>query len=123
MKHLLFVPFLLLLISCSADAQKPTKENITKAIKSTWEKAASSLEPQKTVTINEIKMGTSSKANYAQELEGVPKGALVTMAKIDFTQNIFYTGETQHTRRIMTAWVYKNAFGEWEVMNTGTVYP
>ena len=123
MKNLLFFPIVALLISCSADAQKPTKDNITKALKSTWEKEATSLEPKKTVTINEIKFGTSEKANYAQQLEGVPKGAMITNIKIDFTQNLFYNNDTQHTRRIMTAWVYKDAFGEWAIMNTYTAYP
>ncbi len=123
MKSFLFFPVVALLISCTADAQKPTKDDITKALKSTWEKAATSLEPKKTVTVSEIKFGTSEKSNYAQQLEGVPKGALITNAKIDFTQNIFYNNETQHTRRIMTAWVYKDAFGEWAIMNTYTAYP
>lgn len=123
MRRLLFIPVMAFLVSCSADAQKPTRDDVTKAIKSTWEKAQTSFEPKTTVTINNIRFGTSEKSNYAQQLEGVPKGALITNAKIDWTQNLFYTNETQHVRRIMTAWVYKNSFGEWEIMNTGTVYP
>lgn len=123
MKRLLLFPIMAFLISCSADAQKPTMNDVTKAIKSTWEKAQTSVEPKKTVTINDIKFGTSEKSNYAQQLDGVPKGALITNAKIDWTQNLFYSNETQHVRRIMTAWVYKDQFGEWQIMNNGTVYP
>ncbi len=123
MKRLLLFPIMVFLVSSSADAQKPTKDDVTKAIKSTWEKGPTSSEPKKTVTINDIKFGTSEKSNYAQQLEGVPKGALITNAKIDFTENKFYNNETQHVRRIMTAWVYKDAFGEWAVMNTYTAYP
>jgi hypothetical protein len=117
---LLFMSFTLL--NCS-DAQKPTKADITKVMNTTWEKAASSLNPKVTVTINDIKLGTSSKANYSQELSGIPKNALVTSAKIDFTENTFYTGETRKVRRITTAWVYKDQFNEWAVMNTATTYP
>jgi hypothetical protein len=123
MKNLLFFPIAALLISCSADAQKPTKDDITKSLKATWEKAATSFAPKTTVTVNEIKFGTSEKSNYKQQLEGVPKGALITNAKIDFTENTFYTSETRKVRRIMTAWVYKDAFGEWAIMNTYTAYP
>jgi len=68
-------------------------------------------------------LGTSAKSNYAQQLEGVPKGALVTHAKIDWNLNSFYSNETQVTRRITTAWVYKDQFDERAVMNVGTVYP
>jgi len=123
MKNLFFFSIAAFLISCSANAQKPTKDDVTRSLKADWEKAATSLSPKKTVTVNDIKFGTSEKSNYAQQLEGVPKGALITNAKIDFTENTFYDKETQHTRRIMTAWVYKNAFGEWAIMNTYISYP
>jgi len=123
MKNLFFFSVALFLISCSANAQKPTKEDISKALKSTWEKAATTLEPKKTITINEIKFGTSETASTTQQFEGVPKGAMVTHAKIDFTQNLFYNDETQKTRRIMTAWVYKDAFGDWAIKNAGVIYP
>ena len=125
MKQLLFLPVIALFMSCSGGGggEKPTKEDVTKAMKLTWEKAASTTAPKSTVTINDITFGTSEKANYAQELEGVPKDALITNAKIDFTENIFYDSETKHTRRIMTAWVYKDKFNEWAVMNTYTAYP
>lgn len=109
--------------SCSAQTGKPSKEDIVAVMKDVWEKAASTTAPKTTVTVNNIKMGTSEKSNYAQQLEGVPKGATVTHAKIDFTHHTFYTNETRNTRRIMTAWVYKNQFDEWSVMNVGTVYP
>jgi len=128
LKNLRFVLLLALMMpvmGCSADAKgdKPTKQDINKVMKTTWEKEPSSLNPKVTVTINDIKMGTSAKSTYAQQLEGVPKGALVTFAKIDFSTNSFYNNDTQKVRRITTAWVYKDQFGEWAVMNTATVYP
>jgi len=119
-------PFLLLislLFSTISQAQKPTANEVTATLKSTWEKPGTSTSVKTTVTVNSIKFGISEKSNYAQQLEGVPKGSLITHAKIDFTQNSFYTNETQHVRRIMTAWVYKDQFDEWAIMNTGTVYP
>ena len=81
------------------------------------------MEPKMTVTVNSITRGSSEESNYAQQLDGVPKGAEITNAKIDFTQNLFYNNETQHVRRIMTALVYKDQFNQWAIMNTGCVYP
>jgi hypothetical protein len=124
MKQFLFSSVLVLLVSCSGgEGQKPTKDDVTNAIKSSWEKDASNTAPKTTVTMNDITFGTSENSNYAQQLEGVPKEALITNAKIDFTENIFYTDQTKHTRRIMTAWVYKDSFDEWAIMNTYTAYP
>jgi hypothetical protein len=122
MRHILFFLLSFVIVSCSS-GQKPTKEDITKVIKATWEKAASSFNPKVTVDINDIKVGASTKSNYAQELEGIPKSSLVTSAKIDFTENSFYSNTTRKVRRIMEAWVYKDKFGEWSVMNTATTYP
>jgi len=125
MKQLLFFAVIALLTSCSggSDGEKPTKDDVTKALKLSWEKAASTTAPKSTVTVNDIQFGISEESNYAQQLEGVPKEGLITNAKIDFTENIFYNDETKHTRRIMTAWVYKNQFDEWAIMNTYTAYP
>src|SRR5665647_493399 len=113
------------LLACSSNAtgEKPTKDDVIAVMKGNWEKAGSNLNPKVTITINSITFGSSAKANYADELEGIPKNALITAAKIDFTTNTFYSNEVQKTRRIMTASVYKNKFNEWDVMDTGTVYP
>ena len=113
------------LLACSSNAtsEKPTKDDVIAVMKSNWEKAGSNLNPKVTITINSITFGSSSKANYADELEGIPKNALITAAKIDFTANTFYSDGVQKTRRVMTASVYKNKFNEWDVMNNGTVYP
>ena len=94
------------------NAQKPTKEDIINALKAKRESAASSIYPKYTLEIHDIKIGTSSKANYKQELEGVPKGALVTFAKIDVTLNGHYT-PIQKNRTEESLWVFKDQFGEW----------
>lgn len=107
----------------SAFAQKPSKDDITKAMRTIWDKPATSLHAKSSIEINDIKIGTWDKSTYAQQLEGVPKGATVTLAKIDFTESTFNTDQTQKVRRITTGWVYKDQFGEWVVMNVGTTYP
>ena len=111
-----------LFFSCS-QAQKPTIADITAALKSSWEHPQTTSREKQTVTINSIKIGTSEKSNYAQQMDGVPKDALVTHVKIDFTHNQFFSTETQQTRRIMTALSFKDQFGDWKIMNVGVVYP
>jgi len=125
LKYLIFVFCITSLLACNSTSSgdKPTKDDVIAVMKSTWEKAGSNMNPKVTITINSIVFGSSSEANYAEELDGIPKSALVTAAKIDFTANTFYTDGVQKTRRIMTASVYKNKFNEWDVMNTATVYP
>jgi hypothetical protein len=102
---------------------KPTNADITAALKATWEHPQSTNRERQTVTINDIKIASSEKATLKHQYDGIPKDALVTSVKIDFTQNAFYTNETQYTRRIMTALVYKDQFGDWKIMNVGVVYP
>ena len=111
------------LFCSNVQAQKPTTKDITNALKSTWENEQGPNREKNTITVNSIKLGTSEKSNSKHQFEGVPKDALVTNAKIDFIQNKFYSNETQHVRRIMTAWVFKDQFGDWRVMNVGVVYP
>ena len=121
MKFFLFL--LISFVSLQVVAQKATDADITKALKAKWEKPGDTYHPKETITINEIKLGTAEKSNYAQQLDGVPKDAMVTHAKIDFTQFVHYTNEKQATRRIMTALVYKDQFGDWTIMNIGVTYP
>lgn len=98
-----------------------TKADIEAYIKSSWDKPNGS--PKKMMTVNNIVIGNSEPSNYAQQLEGVPKGSTVTHAKIDFTQFTYYSNETQQTRQIMTAWVFRDQFGEWRILNVHTDYP
>ncbi|MCE3282573.1 MAG: hypothetical protein K0Q66_1310 [Chitinophagaceae bacterium] len=123
MKQLMLLAAVLILVSCSsseAEGQKPTKADVTKVIKATWEKSGEGYGPKETVEIHEIKFGASEKANAKQELEGVPKGALVTHAKIDFTLTKHYDDGDKKHRRVMSAWVYKDQFGDWKVKSYGS---
>lgn len=123
MRKLTFI-MLLFCIGCSGgNGEKPTKEQVIAVMRSVWDKPQTNINPGSKIDVNDITFGSSEKANYAQQLEGVPENALITNAKIDFTENIFYTDGTQHVRRIMTAWVYKDKFNQWAVMDIGTVYP
>ena len=69
------------------------------------------------MTIHSITFGTSGKANLKHQLEGVPEGNMVTNAEIDWTYSKHYTDKTESTRRVMLAWVYKNAFDKWRVIS------
>jgi hypothetical protein len=122
MRYLVLLFVATFTVSCSM-GQKPTKEIITAALKKVWEKPATTMEPKSTVTVNDIKIGTSDKSNYAQQLDGVPKGVTVTTVKIDFVQNLFNSDKTQKVRRIMTALAYKDQFNEWALMDIATTYP
>jgi hypothetical protein len=124
MRKFLYGASLLLLTACGATSagDRPTEAEITAAMKKTWEHGATSTRPVTDITINSIQMGTSDESNYAQQLDGLPKGATVTHARIDFTQHEHYSGGDQDTRRIMTGLVYKDQFNEWTVMNSGVQY-
>lgn len=115
--------FIAILFCFSCMAQKPTVDEITKTLKASWEKAQTANQEKNTININSIKIGASNISTSAQQFDGVPKGALITFAKIDFIQNQFFSNETQHTHRIMTAWIYKDQFGDWQIKNAGTIYP
>ena len=122
MKQITLLAIAVVAMTCTANSQKPTKDDVIKVMKQTWENPASNTKAKSTIEINDIKFGNSEKSNYAHQLDGIPKGATVTHTKIDFTQLTHYTDKIQKTRRIMTAFVYKNQFGEWSVMNNGTKY-
>jgi hypothetical protein len=104
-------------VSCSA--QKPTKADIEKALRGRWDRQQTSSNPKQSITIQSIKIGTGAKANLQDKIDGIPSGAMVTIAQIDFTTRQYYNDQTVATHRIMIAKVYKDQFGEWEVMNSG----
>ncbi|MDO7848024.1 hypothetical protein Q5H92_16790 [Hymenobacter sp. M29] len=118
------IVMLALLSACSSGSgAKPTKEDIAAALKKVWVVPGNNMSPAVTVAINDILIGDSEEANGADIVNGIPRDALVTAAKIDFTATTHYTNSNNDVRRIMTAAVYKDKFGEWAVMNNGCVYP
>lgn len=100
----------------------PTKEIVEKVLKSSWDKSGANYPNIKVVlTLNEVKFGKAYVATAQEvQVEGFPKGGMVTPAIVDFTVRNYYNTETQTVRRVREARVYKNKFDEWAVM-TGSV--
>lgn len=112
-------------LSLSACAQKsgdsPTKEIVEKVLKSSWDKSTANYPNIKVVlTLNEVKFASAYEATAQEvQVEGIPKGAMVTPAIVDFTVRSYYNSETQAVRRVREAFVYKDKFDEWAVMTGG----
>lgn len=100
----------------------PTKAIVEAVLKSYWDKSEASYPNVKvSLTLNDVKFGQSYVATLKEvEVEGFPRGGIVTAAIVDFTVRTYYTKETQALRRVREARVYKDKFGEWAV-STGSV--
>ncbi len=100
----------------------PTKTIVEKVLKSKWDKSGANYPNVKvTLTLNGVKFGKSYTATAQEvQVEGFPKGAIVTPAVVDFTVRTYDNKETQAVRRVREARVYKDKFDEWAVM-TGSV--
>lgn len=100
----------------------PTKAIVEAVLKSYWDKSEASYPNIKvSLTLNDVKFGQSYVATLKEvEVEGFPRGGMVTAAIVDFTVRSYYTKETQAVRRVREARVYKDKFGEWAV-STGSV--
>lgn len=100
----------------------PTKAIVEGVLKSSWDKSGANYPNVKAVlTLNDVKFGKAYVATAQEvQVEGLPKGGMVTPAIVNFTVRTYYNTETQALRRVREARVYKNKFGEWAVM-TGSV--
>ena len=108
--------FSLIIFSCSNNTDKakgeiPTVEDITAAVKKAYEYTTTAGDVFK-VTINDIKIGNSQIANLKQELENIPKGALVTDVLLDYS----LSGNI-NVRKVTKLWMYKSECGEWKFKN------
>ncbi len=102
-------------------AEKPTKEIVEKVLRSSWEKLGSKFEPKVTLEVNSVKFGKPYKATLQEvQVEGLPAGATVVPAIVDFSVRTFHARETQVLRRVREARVYTDKFDEWAV-KTGSV--
>ncbi len=109
-------------LKANSQKQAGGKENVEKVLKSSWDKSGANY-PNVVVklTLNEVKFGKAYVATVQEvQVEGFPKGGMVTPAIVDFTVRTYYNTETQAVRRVREARVYKNKFDEWAVM-TGSV--
>ena len=117
MRYLILVFTALFFIDCSA--QKPTKENIEKAVRSTWDRNAVGSSPKQSILIHSIKIGSSAKVSLQDKIDGIPPSSAVTITEVDFTVREFYSDKTQVTHRLMTAKIFKDQFGEWAFKSNG----
>ena len=79
-------------------------------------KEPTSTAPRSRVQINSVKFGQPQNATLRQQQDGVPEGALVTPALIDFSVRNYHSNTTEVVQRVREAAVYKDAFGDWAVM-------
>jgi len=117
MKNLLIIIPIFSFFCCTA--QTPSKANVEKAVMTAWDKPATSSSPKQSVTIHSVKIGNGAKANEQDKIDGIPAGATVTIAQIDFTVREYYNDRTLATQRVMIAKVYKDQFDEWAVKSNG----
>ena len=116
---------IMLVVSLTACAQKSvavTKEIVEQVLKRDWDKSGAEYPNLKvSLTLNDVKFATPYVATIQEvQVEGVPEGAMMTPAIVDFTVRTYYDKEIQAVRRVREAEVYKDKFGEWAVM-TGSV--
>lgn len=112
--------FAILLSACGSSGAQPTREDVERAMRATWEKSGDNFSPRTTVEFNEIKFGSTHPANEQDVINGIPPGGAVTAAIVDFTVRTYHTNTTNAFRRKREAAVYLDKFGEWAVM-TGQV--
>ncbi len=107
---------------CSgAETSAPTKEIVETTLRRLWDKPASSFSPKTALELHSVKFGKAYKATAQEvQVDGVPDGARVTPAIVDFSVRTFNSNATQVVRRVREAKVYRDKFDEWAVM-TGSV--
>ena len=79
------VLMVILLCACGNTNAQPTREDVERAMRETWEKAGDDFSPRTTIEFNEIKIGNTYPANEQNVIDGIPPGAAVTAAIVDFT--------------------------------------
>ena len=123
MRKLFLLLFFCFAVIGYSKGQTPTRDNVINAMKALWEHPANSMQLKTTIVIKDIKIGKSSAPTYQQQLDGIPKDAIVTATTIDFVETSFITDSIKKVRRITTGLMYKDKNGEWAVKNTNTSYP
>lgn len=109
-----------LLCACGSSSAQPTREDVERAMRASWEKSGDNFSPRTTIEFNEIKFGSTHPANEQEAIDGIPPDGMVTAAIVDFTVRTYHSNTTNALRRKREAAVYLDKFGEWAVM-TGQV--
>ena len=108
---------LVLTHAVQAATNAPTEEIVRQALEGRWNRAATSSTPKSALTLNSVKFGRAATATLQEyQVEGIPKGAMVTAAVVDFTVKTYYSNETQVVRRVREAFIFKDKMDEWAVM-------
>ena len=102
-----------------ARAQATSTQIVEDALRKQWAPVISVTGGQKkSVTVHSVKLGKPAKAALSDVgIDGVPQGAVVTPALVDFTVREYYSTETQAVRRVHEVKVFKNAFDEWALLS------
>lgn len=106
----------MLLCACGGGGPQPTREDVERAMRASWETSGSNFAPRASIEFNEIKFGSTHPANEQDVIDGIPPGGAVTAALVDFTVRTYYNDTTKAVRRKREAAVYIDKFGEWAVM-------
>ena len=119
MRYLLFTACFLF-FACNnnndtaVDGEKPTKEDVTIAMKAAYESPANALDHY-AIDIHSIKIGASDKATKWEVLDGIPNEATVTRVNVEYALTGFIEKEKKGTLSF-----YKNDFGEWKFKEAAT---
>ncbi len=104
----------------STASAAPTKDDVEKVLKLSYDKAGSSFSARQSLNVNQVKFGKPYTATVQEvQVEGVPEGATVTPAVVDYTVRTYNTGETHLIQRVRDATVYIGKMGDW-VVKTGS---
>jgi hypothetical protein len=102
--------------SACSSAPKPTREDVEKSMRATWEHPASGATERTSIQFNQITFGKTYPANPQDVVDGVPPDSAVTAVLVDFTTRNHYSTRTYAVRRVREAKVYLDKFGQWAVM-------
>jgi len=105
-----------LLCGCGSSVAQPTREDVERVMRASWETAGDSFSPRKSIEFHDIKFGSTNPATAREVRDGVPPDGAVTAALVDFTVRTYYTDKTLALRRKREVAVYADKFGEWAVM-------
>ena len=100
-------------------APAPTQEEIDGVMHRRWDRQATGSTPKSVVTLNWVKIGATNTANAQDVVDGIPPGADVTAALIDFTVRSYYSDSVETVHRVREASVYRDKFSAWD-MKTGS---
>lgn len=116
-------------LSCAllpaAYAQVANQAVVEEALNKQWAPVSSATGGQKkSVTVHSVKLGKAAKAALSDVgIDGVPKGAMMTPALVDFTVREYYRTETLAVRRVREVKLYKDSFDEWRMLSGASRAP